>query len=193
MPRYLDFLTHGNATGKPYVDLQLRPAELQAIGKVTTLWAFLEFLILRETKGLAEYLERPLPTDAEAVSFRKRRKVWEDLSRDALANLDEELRRALDCIERTDRLANERHRLTHSIIEYDKTDPNRLKAYPRSDFGKVGWPLSAAAIEKTALGIARLSHDVLSIHADPRPLPGASPRKQDKQDRYGSSPTDGVQ
>jgi len=175
--RYLYFLTRGNATGAPYIDLQLRPAELQAIGQVTTQWAFLEFLILRETRSLAKHLGMDLPPDdLEAVSFRKRRKLWERLARKALAPFHEELARSLDCIERVRNLANERHRLTHDIIEYDAQDQNRLKAYPRANLGKFGWPLNAARIEKTASDIARLSHDILWIHRDPEPVPGA-PRR----------------
>jgi hypothetical protein len=122
--RHLYFLTRGNKEGAPYIDMQLRPAELEAIGRVTTHWAFLEFLILRETRGLAKHLGIPLPNDAEAVAFRKRRELWEALSRRALAPFPEELHRALDCITRTAALAPDRHRLTHDIIEYDPNDPH---------------------------------------------------------------------
>jgi hypothetical protein len=159
--RHLYFLTRGNADGAPYIDVRLRPNELQAIGRVTAQWALLEFVILRETRGLARYLNIPLPADAEKVSFRRRRQTWEDLSSRALATLDEEKRRALDCIERAKNLADERHRITHNIIEYDPDDDNRLKAFLPETLGKFGWPLDAARIEQTAREIARLTHDVL--------------------------------
>ncbi len=137
--RYLYRMTRGNTAGAPYIDLQLRPEELQAIGHVTAQWAFLEFLILRETQGLAEYVGINTPPEAEVSSFRQRRKLWEALSRRALATLAEELRRALDCIDRAGRLANERNRLTHDIIEYDRDHRDRLKAYPRTSLGNFGW------------------------------------------------------
>jgi hypothetical protein len=177
--RHLYFLTRGNADGAPYIDVQLRPNELQAIGHVTAQWALLEFVILRETRGLARYLDIPLPADAEKVSFRSRRRAWEDLSLRALATLDDEKRRALDCIERAKSLAHERHRITHDIIEYDPEDDNRLKAFRPETLGKFGWPLNAARIEQIARDIARLTHDVLSIHRDPEIVPGAPPRTQD--------------
>jgi hypothetical protein len=173
---FLYIATRGNAEGKPYVDLQLRPNELQAIGHVTAQWAFLEFLILRETRSLARYLQLETPADATATSFRRRRELWKSLAQRALASFDEELHRSLDCIERVANLANERHRITHDIIEYDRQDENRLRALPRGDFQKLGWPLNAERIEKTAMQIARLSHDVLSIHRDPEPVSDAARR-----------------
>jgi hypothetical protein len=178
--RYLQFLTRGNAEGAPYVDLQLRPIELAAIGHVAAQWAFLEFFILRETRGLVHHLGIITPEDMNAISFRKRRQLWEELTRKALVGFDEELFRALDCIDRTKKLAVERHRLTHDIVEYDPEDENRLKAFPRASLGKFGWPLNTARIEKTARDIARLNHDILSIHSDLVSVPGASRRTQDK-------------
>ena len=78
-------------------------------------------------------------------------------------------------------MANDRHRLTHDIIEYDTEDRNRLKSYPRANLGKFGWPLNVERIEKTALDIARVNHDILSIHADPKPTPDAVQRTRDKR------------
>jgi hypothetical protein len=170
-------MTRGNATGAPYVDLQLRPSELQAIGHVIAQWAFLEFLILRDTRGLAKYLKIPLPDDAEAVSFQKRRKVWKQLATKALHDLPEELTRTLALIPEIDAAAGERHRLTHDIIEADPQNPNRLKAYPRSTPRKFGWPLDAGRIEKTARRIARINYGLLSIHKDPKIVRGASGRR----------------
>jgi hypothetical protein len=137
--------------------------------------------MLRETRGLAKHLGIDTPKDAEAISFRKRRKLWEALARKTLAPFDEELRRSLDCIERVCSLANDRHRLTHDIIEYDTQDRNRLKAYTRANLGKFGWPLNAERIGKIASNIARLNHDILSIHADPEPAPDALQRIRDKR------------
>jgi hypothetical protein len=94
--RFLYYMTRGNAAGSPYIDLQLRPAELQAIGHVTAQWALLEFLVRRETRGLARHLGIDTPEDAEAISFRRRRKLWERLARKAFALFDEELRRSLE-------------------------------------------------------------------------------------------------
>src|SRR5580658_5954672 len=88
--KQLYFMTRGNADGVPYIDLQLRPKELQAIGHVATQWAFLELMILRETRSLALYLDIPIPDDAAAISFRRKARVWEDLSLKALAAFDEE-------------------------------------------------------------------------------------------------------
>jgi hypothetical protein len=164
--RRLYLMTRGNTAGAPYVDLQLRPEELQAIGHVTAQWAFLEFFILRETQALAKYIGINTPPEAEVSSFRQRRKLWESLSRRALAPLAEELRRALDCIDRAGRLANDRNLLTHSIIEYDKDNRDRLKAYPPTNPGKFGWSLNTERIQQIARGIAHLNHDVLSIHSD---------------------------
>jgi hypothetical protein len=186
--KQLYFMTRGNADGVPYIDLQLRPKELQAIGHVATQWAFLELMILRETRSLALYLDIPIPDDAAAISFRRKARVWEDLSLKALAAFDEERRRALDCIVRAKGLANERHRLMHDIIEYDTEDQNRLKAFPPATLGKFGWPIDAERIERTAHDIARLTHDVLSIHSDPQPAPDASQRIRDSQDRNDFSP-----
>lgn len=177
MTRYLNILTRGNATGAPHVDLQLRPSELQAIGHVIAQWAFLEFLILRDTRGLAKYLKIPLPDDAEAVSFKKRRKVWKQLAAKALCDLPEELTRTLALISDIDAAATERHRLTHDIVEADPQNPNRLKAYPRSTPRKFGWPLDVARIEKIARRIAQINYGLLSIHKDPVIARGVSPRK----------------
>jgi hypothetical protein len=185
--KHLYFMTRGNADGAPYIDLQLRPKELQAIGHVATQWAFLEFMILRETRGLAQYLDLPLPEHAEIVSFKRKVRAWEDLSVKALATFDEERQRTLNCIERAKSLANERHRLMHDIIEYDAEDQNRLKAFPPATLGKFGWPLDAARIERTARDIARLTHDIVSIHSDPETAPDASRRIRDKQDQNDPS------
>lgn len=191
-PRHhLYFLTRKDKNGSEYIDLQLRVDEFAAIGHVTTQWAFLEFAILRETKSLARHLDIALPEDAEAVSFKRRRRAWEALSRKALVEFPEELSRSVDCIERAKNLANERHRITHDVIEYDKGDENRLKAFPRESLGKFGMPLDVARIEQLARNIARLNYDLLAIHRDPEPAPDASLRTQDKQDRRDPPPHDG--
>ena len=175
----MEVLTRGNASGQPYIDLQLRPAELQAIGRVTTNWAFLEFLILRETRGLATFLEINVPEDAFAVSFRRRRNLWEELTRRASESLPDAAPQMLDCIERAKNLAKDRHRVTHDIFEYDPADENRLKLYPREAMGRFGWPLDAARINKLAMDIGRLNHDLLSLY---RPLePVASPQRRGTQ------------
>jgi hypothetical protein len=126
------------------------------------------------------------------VSFRRKRQAWEELSVKALAALDEERQRALNCIERTKTLANERHRIMHDIIEHDAGDESRLKAFPPATPNKFGWPLDAARIEQTARDIARLTHDVLSIHRDPEIAPDASPRTQDTPNPRGPLPVSGT-
>ena len=117
MTRYLYIMTRGNKLGAPFIDLQLRSSELQAIGHVIAQWAFLEFLILRETHGLARYLKLSVPEDAEAVSFKKRQRAWKELAAKALHDLPEELTRTHNLIRQVDGAASERHRLTHDIIE----------------------------------------------------------------------------
>lgn len=184
--QHIDLLTRGHATGKPYIDLQLRPVELQAIGRVTTNWAFLEFLILQETKNLAKHLKIPLPEEAKHISFEHRLDAWERLSERALAaELDEERQRALACIAGVKAVQDERHQLTHRIIEYNPTDRNKLAAYKRGDFldRKFAWRFDAARIEKTARTIARLSYDILSIHVDLAPPPDALQQKRGRRDR----------
>jgi hypothetical protein len=175
-------------SGGRRVDLQLLPEELRAIGHVTTQWAFLEFLIRRETLGLARYLRIPPPEDVDAVSFRKRRELWKDLSEKALKQLPEELSRSREAIRKTSELAPERHRLTHDIIEYVPEDRGQIKAFPRSSLGKVGWPLNAMKIERIAQAIALLSFQIMSIHRDPVILPDASPRIPEKRDPSNPMP-----
>lgn len=175
--------------GNRRIDLQLLPEELRAIGHVITQWAFLEFLIRRETLGLVRYLRIPAPDDVDAVSFRKRRELWKELSEKALVGFPEALSRAREAIKRTTELAPERHRLTHDIIEYVPEDRARLKAFPRSSLGKVGWPLDAAKIERIAQDIGRLNFQVLSIHNAPVILPDASPRIPEKRGLNDLTPT----
>jgi hypothetical protein len=166
---------------------------LEAIGHVTTQWAFLEFLILRESRSLARYIGIKPPEDIEVVSFRRRRKAWELLARDALANDPDTLRQALGIIEEVANLAEERHRLTHDMIEYDLADQDRLKAFPRATPQKFGWPLTATRIEKTAHKIAVINYALLSLHREPESVPGASRRKLDRQDPHDRSPADEYQ
>jgi hypothetical protein len=167
--KHLDVLTRGNASGTPWIDLQLRNDELRANGRVTTNWAFLEFLILRETQNLAAYLKISVPQEAAHVAFAHRLEAWEQLSAKALAKLHEERGRAFACIRRVKELQDDRHQLTHRIVEFDPADRDRLVAYRRTDFRerKFGWRLSVSKIEKIARDIARLNYDVLSIHSDP--------------------------
>lgn len=181
-----DFVTRGNEEGRPYIDLELRPAELQAVGRVTTNWAFFEFLLLRETRGLASFLEIDLPEDAAAISFRRRRQVWQALVEQAAPWLPTATPRSLDCIAQAKALAVERHKITHDILEYDRENPNRLKSYSRETFGRFGWPLDAARIERLAMDIARLNHAMLALY---RPLePVAYGRKQGTRGLRDSEP-----
>jgi hypothetical protein len=186
--KHLVFLTLDRGTNAPYIDLQLRFSELAAIGRVTSNWAFLEFAIRRETLGLAHHLKEPNPKAADDIGFKRRVRLWKELSERALQPFPEELRRARGCIARTQDLAEQRHKLTHWVIEIDPMDRDRLKAYPRETLGGFGWPLNVEKIEQLALDIARLNYAALTIHVDPRPARGALQRKRDTQDQHDSGP-----
>ena len=141
-------------------------------------WSFLEFLILRESKRLAQRSGQALPKACLEIALSRRCDAWEELAHDALDGTSE-ISRALALVSETRHLATERHRLTHNLIEIDPIDPNRLKAFPRTTPNKVGWPLDAKRIERTAHETARLNWAILSLYGEPPIAHGALPRKRD--------------
>ena len=164
--------------GRKFVDLQIRDDELRAFGHVMVQWSFLEFLILRESRRLAQRSGQALPRACLEVALSRRCDAWEELAHAALDGTPE-ITRALALVSETRHLATERHRLTHNLIEIDPIDQNRLKAFPRTTPTKVGWPLDAKRIEQTAHETARLNWAILSLFEEPPVAHGASPRKRD--------------
>jgi hypothetical protein len=190
MPKHptIDILTLLDTDGRRYVDLQLRPAELEAVGRVATSWAFLDLMICTQSRGIAIALgERAPPDDVEATAFKKRRAAWIALAKRFCASDQYAAFRLL--AEKASALAHERNGVIHDIMSIHPTDTNRLRALPIPGKGQFGRPLNVGQINHLAREIAKLSHAVLVFFGDSYIPHGASLRRRDTPDRTHPAPS----
>ncbi len=105
---------------------ELTEREIYAIGYVTVSWAHLEHLLIIKTMELAEKAKIPLPEDARALSFKKRRRVWRALIKKTVKwpRTRENLLNLATRIGSTER---SRNRITHGLWGWDTADPRKLR------------------------------------------------------------------
>ncbi len=183
----IDVLTLKDTDGERYVDLQLRPAELEAIGRVATSWSFLELMILTQSRGLAIALGlNAPPEDVEQTPFRTRRQAWVELARRHCT--PEQWTRFEPLAETASSLANRRNHVIHDIMSIHPDDKNLLRALPTKEGGQFGKLLDVAQIKRLDREIARLSHSLLVFFGDPYTLPDASRRRRDRPNQNDPTP-----
>jgi hypothetical protein len=120
MPQGIVRVRH-HLTGKrpPGIAFELTERELAAIGEVTVQWAYLEDQIFEMTLALAEALGAASPDKAPHFSFSRRLGYLKDLLKTAVCT-DEEFRQGqFRLIHRIERLAVDRHRVTHGLWDWD--------------------------------------------------------------------------
>ena len=152
-----------------YVELELEPLELEAIGHVSAQWAFFEYHIFEHSKILAERVGQPLPKEAESDSARQRMRAWKTLAETCLNDLPEDRTRVLDLIERASSLQGERHKLIHGLIQWSDADREKLEVFTRANPRGTPWRVDAKRIQRFARKIAVLNADLLNVHNE---IPG---------------------
>lgn len=169
-----------------YIELELDPAELQAIGHVSAQWAFLEFHILEYTKLVCDaVLNQPLPKEAESDSLRKRKRTWETVVNEAYKNEPKLLAQITAIIDRVGSLQGERQRLIHGLIQWDDKDREKLNVYTRANPNNVPWKVDAAQIQALARKIATLNADFFNCHNENPDYPDLSQPRQPLSRRPG--------
>lgn len=168
---------HGDSSW--YLELELEPEELAAIGHVTAQWAALEHLIWQHTQFLTKFIVSRLPKEANSESFRKRKRAWESLAREVFQDPSDDLSAILSIIERVGSLSNERHKLVHGLVRWSDTDKGRLNIHTNRNPAGIPWNVDVARIEETARKIAVLYYDLMAVHGPVKIEPFASRRKRD--------------
>jgi hypothetical protein len=151
--------------GQWRVNLELRDAELIALGRVAAHWGFLENLLRELAKHMADALGEPLSADADSDSFRKRHRDLKSLVARAMAN-DPDRDRLLELIERVGSIQGERHRLIHGLIEWDESNKEALNVHTHKNPSGRPWPVTVETINGVADKIAALSTFIYNFPSD---------------------------
>lgn len=109
-------LTKTDEQRKRYVDLEIMPSELAAIGHITTQWAYLEHLMRGHIAGLVRHFGRDAGPQADNDSFRKRFRYWKNLITELAATNPEYAAKSLAVVERIGEIMGDRHLFTHGRV-----------------------------------------------------------------------------
>jgi hypothetical protein len=151
--------------GQWRVNLELRDAELIALGRVAAHWGFLENLLRELAKHMAAALDEPLSADADSDSFRKRHRDLKSLVARAMLN-DPDRERLMDLLDRVGSIQGERHRLLHGLIEWNETNKDALDVHTHKNPGGRAWPVTVETINGVADKIATLSAFIYNFPSD---------------------------
>ena len=163
-----------------YIDLELRPGELQAIGHVAAQWAVTEYLMREHTLFLSELAHSEPPPNIDNISFVRRQRVWKEMGLLALRELPNDLKDVLSVIERVSSMSHERHQIIHGIIRWDTSNKYRLKIHSGKDRQTIPWAIDRKRVEGIARKIAILNFDILALHNGIDLVPFASYRRSGK-------------
>lgn len=142
-------------TGVCQIEFELDEAEYAAMGRVTAHWAYLEHVILSETKAIADSLKVELPNDALNMSFTRRLGALRILGAQHAEEI--ERRRIESLIGRIANAEQDRHKMTHALWGWDLANPERINASsfrPRLEFEK---NFDAAALHRLADQLGQIS------------------------------------
>lgn len=113
--------------GRHRLDTELSMRELAAIGFVMVSWAQLEHLLLQRTAELADKAKVPIPTDATALSFKKRLRALRALAKEALTCSTAQ-KKFLNLLTRIGGAERSRNRITHGLWDWTLSAPDKLRA-----------------------------------------------------------------
>lgn len=111
-------------TGRVSLSPDLDDKELHTIGLVTAQWALLEDVILSHCQVICERAKAPPPADCTQLSFRRRRKAWQLLVKQHIA--EPEQTRLLKIAEDIATLEKDRHKITHGVWDWSYEDPDSV-------------------------------------------------------------------
>jgi hypothetical protein len=146
------------STGIIRTEFDIDGAELIAIGRVITQWAYLEHGVYAVTVAIASEAGARLPDDALHTSFKRRLRAMRLTVEEYFANPDKA--RALRLISRIANAEQDRHKITHGLWEWDRQNPERIAASsfrPGFEFEKM---FDAARINKLADEIGTISFEL---------------------------------
>lgn len=126
---------------------ELSDDELRLIGLITAQWANLEHTLYEASNAIAEQLGTTAHKDIEDISFDKRLRAFRDLAKEAPIEDANHIRKLSDHIAN---LKDDRHKITHGLWDWDRSDPDRLTALsfrPKYGFEK---PFDKQKLEKLA-------------------------------------------
>jgi hypothetical protein len=106
---------------------ELEPSELMAIGEVTVQWSHLEHVLYVRTLQLAKTANELEPEEAKSLSFATRLKAWKALFRKVVTD-PEKLSRLERMHERIASSEDLRHKITHGLWDFNRSDPYALTA-----------------------------------------------------------------
>lgn len=124
-------------TGVSRTDFELDPEEYAAIGKMTVQWAYLEHGVYAISKAISDAANVALPKDASSTSFSRRLRALQSLVGE-FAPADEQ-KRITSLIGKIANAEQDRHKITHAMWDWDRSDPERISASsfrPRFQFEK---------------------------------------------------------
>ena len=143
------------------IDIELTPDEYAAIGRVSAQWAFLDAHIIKFCSLVADRLGEPLSKDFTSDSFRKRKRAWAALVAYAFPEGSEERSSMEKIIRSAGDLQGERQTAIHSLFEWDKSDPSKLKGYSHKNPGGRARSHSVESLTKIGDKIAELNADFM--------------------------------
>ena len=148
----------------PYKGVRLTLKHLQAIGRVTAEWAFLEVQIDFTLSSILEAMKRK-PDRYLAISFKKRIRLWRDIVAETVH--DEAVRAKLvSIIDRAASIYSKRNIIVHGTWRLRWRDRGLADnwLYDHGETFKVLWvAMNAAAIEGVAREIAKTSADLTGL------------------------------
>ncbi len=101
--------------------------EFAAIGYVMVSWAQLEHLLLQKTAELADKVDVPIPTDATAMSFKKRIRALRKLAKETITG-PKTRQKFLKLLTKISDIERGRHRITHGLWDWMPIDPDKIQA-----------------------------------------------------------------
>lgn len=154
---------------------ELSDDELRLIGLITAQWANLEHALYEASVAIAEQLGISADRNVEDISFDKRLRAFRDLAKAASAEGANNIQKLSD---RIANLKDDRHKITHGLWDWDRSDPDKLTAHsfrPKYGFEK---PFDKEKLEKLSNKIGECIFIIMfpdgfrpdRLHGNPRPL-----------------------
>ena len=137
------------------IDFELDTREFAAIGRFAVQWAYLEHAIFAYSREVCEIVEAPMPADVMSTAFKRRLSAFRLLIEEF--GPETEKQRMKPIIGKIANLEDSRHRIVHGLWDWDRANPERIKASsfrPPHEFESA---LDASKIERLAKRVAEVN------------------------------------
>ncbi|HET7174654.1 MAG TPA: hypothetical protein VFK21_01485 [Gammaproteobacteria bacterium] len=163
--------------GKPwYLALQLTDEELKAIGSVAVQWSIFEMTMYKHIEFLAQLGELELPKYWENQPLSKKFSLWREIANSVFKNDKNELDRVVEVIQAGASLSEQRDKLVHGHLDWDKANRDKLKLFSKRMPHGAPQKMDKERIEKLAMDIAIQNYNLMAVHGGIKIEQGAPQR-----------------